>query len=221
MNGLKKSGVWPADISVFTDDDFRPSAPTDIRLPESSRPNNCDKFSTPQEVANQKQTYQNDDNTPPESIKTISESFLPNNENESIQPQCSWTPGITPEPAIATNISAFQTASPQLILPIPEIQQDEKRHSKKRGRTTILTSFPYLEELKTAKEERRIKEIKKVERAKRKLDSPKESDAAPAKKEEVLEKKKLTEKKLKNVAGSADPESDSDDSGAECSFNFQ
>lgn len=251
VNGFRKAGIWPPDMSVFTEDDFLPSAPTDIPLVDNTAPNN---IRATQENADEEEIGQTDDTDEP--LGTNPRTPSPNRENVPILPQCSWMSDVAPSPElIGTNSkapfkdgenisilpqcsgtqnvapksdvtakfrSSFPTASPEFVLPIPKVQQDKKRVSRKKGKTTILTSSPYLEELKRAKEETKIKEAKKIERAKRKVDLQEESGVATKesaqKRSKVQMKRRLPEKKaakpakiiINPEAGAGDSEDDAD-----------
>jgi hypothetical protein len=52
-----------------------------------------------------------------------------------------WTPPTT------AGTSSFPNLSPEDIFPLPKVSQEQKRLSRKRGKTAILTSSPYKEEL--------------------------------------------------------------------------
>lgn len=69
--------------------------------------------------------------------------------------------------------SNFQSASPENITPIPKVAQKNKRVSKNRGKSAVLTSSPYKEELLNAEKDK----IKKRP-AKRRLVIP-ETDSKP------------------------------------------
>ncbi|GJQ68424.1 hypothetical protein Trydic_g17011 [Trypoxylus dichotomus] len=51
LNGFKKTGTWTPDKTVFTDDDFLPSATTDIQLNDLRTNNN--------QVTNEEIDYRN------------------------------------------------------------------------------------------------------------------------------------------------------------------
>lgn len=75
--------------------------------------------------------------------------------------------------------STFPIESPENILPIPKVKQTEKRNSRKRGKTAILTESPYkndlqisLEAAKKNKEEKEKKRKEKNKLTKRQLFIP-------------------------------------------------
>lgn len=78
-------------------------------------------------------------------------------------------PLSNPENLDMPSCSNFQSNSPENILPIPKIAQKNKRVSKNRGKSTILTSSPYKEKLQNAENDK--KGVKKP--VKRRLAVPK------------------------------------------------
>lgn len=121
-------------------------------------------MSTKNEVVEEEQISQNDATT--EVIGTNSKTPASNGGHLRTLPHCSLMPNTVPNPSVTTNITSFPTVSPQDVLPIPKMEQNKKRTFRKRGKTVSLTSSPYLEELKKAKEETKSKPTKKVERVK-------------------------------------------------------
>jgi len=52
--------------------------------------------------------------------------------------------------------SSFENASPNDILPIPSVKRTEKRKQYRRGKTAIITSSPYKNEIENLKKPRKI-----------------------------------------------------------------
>lgn len=50
-------------------------------------------------------------------------------------------------PLLHNQQSTFPIELPKNILPIPKVKQTEKRNSRKRGKTAILTESPYKNDL--------------------------------------------------------------------------
>ncbi|XP_050512853.1 uncharacterized protein LOC126888549 [Diabrotica virgifera virgifera] len=203
------------NVNAFTEDDFLPSAPTDIQIEidDNLEPRNANDLSTTNEVAEEEQISQSDATT--ELIGTNSKTPASNGEHLPVLPQCSWMPDPVQIPSATSNLTSFPTASPQHVLPIPKVEQNKKRTSRKKGKTAILTLSPYFEELKKAKEETKTKAAKKVERVKRKVSFSK--DGSKATKEKVVKKKRvLLNKGLKDKTRDSDSSDTEDD--AECLY---
>ena len=181
IHGFTKTGVWPVNKDVFTDADFLPSETTDIENKENPAPINNNEEATP-------------------------EAEKP----EQKLPEPELARERTPEPKLPFDISkpgtskdtSFTFVTPEGIIPIPKIKETAKRISRKRGKTAILTSSPYKNELEESEQ------IKK-----QKL------------KGKVLVKKKLSNesqkrKNNKKVSTSAkkNDSSDSETSDAECFY---
>lgn len=88
--------------------------------------------------------------------------------NEQVTPETSKTPAPEPEPgcsfaskspirAVCRDLtSSFENVSPGDILPIPSVQRTEKRKQYRRGKTAVITSTSYKNELEN------LKKLKKV-----------------------------------------------------------
>ncbi|KAK5648134.1 hypothetical protein RI129_003026 [Pyrocoelia pectoralis] len=73
----------------------------------------------------------------------------------------------TPEPQPGSSKesdTSFEFVSPKVIIAVPKINQSKKRVSRKRGKTTILTSSPYQKELELAQEKSQSIKVKSVKR---------------------------------------------------------
>ncbi|XP_050503508.1 PHD finger protein 13-like [Diabrotica virgifera virgifera] len=184
-----------------------------IEIDDNLEPRNANDLSTTNEVAEEEQISQNDATT--ELIGTNSKTPASNGEHLPVLPQCSWMPDHVQIPSAISNPTSFPTASPQHVLPIPKVEHNKKRTSRKKGKTAILTLSPYFEELKKAKEETKTKAAKKVERVKRKVSFSK--DGSKATKEKVVKKKRvLLNKGLKVKTRDSDSSDTEDD--AECLY---
>ncbi|KAH1009007.1 hypothetical protein HUJ04_001435 [Dendroctonus ponderosae] len=70
-------------------------------------------------------------------------------------PQCSCMHDSSNAPIKTPGSSSFQLLSPEVIMPIPKVKTAVKRVQRKRGKTAILTSPPYQNELTEAMENKR------------------------------------------------------------------
>ncbi|KAG5875613.1 hypothetical protein JTB14_003871 [Gonioctena quinquepunctata] len=102
---------------------------TDIQIVDSETSTN--------QVINEEVNEQNSEIVHPEVI-----SEKTSDTNTSNQPQCSCMPDVTKES------TSFPTASPKDVLAIPKVQQNKRRTSRTKGKTTIVSSSPYLQEFK-------------------------------------------------------------------------
>lgn len=151
VNGFRKCGIWPVDNNVFTDVDFLAAKTTDIQRPTDSeetvsdlanRPNKCSVPHSPGQASNI------DLNLAIPS--TSKESFIPltKDASKSQDIQICQPSG-----------SSFNTTSPKMITPVPQVSQQIKRVSRKRGKTVILTSSPYKMELVEAEKGKQKKQV--------------------------------------------------------------
>ena len=131
IHGFTKTGVWPVNKDVFTDADFLPSETTDIENKDNPAPINNNEEATP-EAEKPEQTL----------------------------PGQGLARERTPEPRLPFDISkpgtskdtSFTFVTPEGIIPIPKIKETAKRISRKRGKTAILTSSPYKNELEESEQ---------------------------------------------------------------------
>lgn len=152
INGFKKTGVWPVDRNVFTADNFLPADTTDI-LPASE------------------QNSENTEHPENNNVEPSTSNVAPMASNAPLSP--------LPGPSQERKVSSFSTCSPEQVLAIPKINQINKRKSRKRGKTAILTSSPYKADLKACLE----KKIVKTKKGAKKLCES--SSLTPAKKTKV------------------------------------
>ncbi|CAG4968026.1 unnamed protein product [Parnassius apollo] len=67
------------------------------------------------------------------------------------EPGCSYSPKPAIRAACRDLTSSFENASPSDILPIPSVQRTKNRKQNRRGKTAIITSTPYKNELENLK----------------------------------------------------------------------
>lgn len=151
MKGFEATGIWPPNKNVFSDDDFLPSVVTDIVL-SSEKENEVNK-----EITNKHSNLETPNSLNPDVLN---------------RPQCSWMPDNQP--------STFPVESPEDVLPIPKVKQIEKKNSRKRGKTVILTESPYKNEMQMS-----LKIAQKKKRRKRKKKQRKKRDT----KEKIISEK--------------------------------
>ncbi|KAJ8967108.1 hypothetical protein NQ317_006989 [Molorchus minor] len=142
LKGFEKTGIWPTNEGIFTDDDFLPAETTNIP------------------IENEIQTCPIPSDNPTKNNET-------QNPQPEPQPQCSWMPDSPNALIRRPSISSFPALSPEIAMPVPKLKTGFKRVQRKRGKTTILTESPYKAELTEAieksKEEGRTKRKSKQE----------------------------------------------------------
>lgn len=144
LKGFEKTGIWPTNEGVFTDDDFLPAEATNIPIAETQVLPTNDSFNSP--------------STPPPKVP------LENSNQNNPLPQCSWMPDTPNAPIKKPSTSSFPALSPEIVMPIPQIKATVKRVQRKRGKTAILTESPYKAELTEAIE--RTKKVKEAQKNK-------------------------------------------------------
>uniref|UniRef100_A0A1B6L3T1 HTH CENPB-type domain-containing protein n=1 Tax=Graphocephala atropunctata TaxID=36148 RepID=A0A1B6L3T1_9HEMI len=226
IKGFVETGIWPTDPNVFTDADFLPAATTDIQLDDKDYPSEVPDQGSDVAVPEKSST-----STTQQAIEPPSKKAKPSLDmNLHSRPGCSWMPDepiFTPQ--TKENTSAFHSASPEILIPIPLIKQNVKRTNRKRGKTVVLTDSPYKNELKEAiaekariekekerkKKEREMKAMSKGKLVAKRLFETKGTIAKPGKKIKVkVEKRKQTE----NKSTDSDSDSNEEEDDAECLY---
>lgn len=146
INSFKKTGIFPFNDNVFEDSDFMPAETTHIPItempPESLNSPTIIPFnSDPKNNGPLVELLENLPNTL-EDIRNI------NLDINNVQPSCSNTPQMK-----VSDGTVFEHVSPKDVMPIPHRSNEEnsipKRKSLNRGKTVVLTSSPYKNELET------------------------------------------------------------------------
>lgn len=161
LNGFEKTGIWPVNPNIFTDIDFLPSMTTDIQLETSpaahpddirSKSNNNTRGDNLQDILEEISVISEKVTEPLQDITKV-------NKNDQNTSGCSW---MTNSPARGTekHSSSFICVSPKDVIPLPKVQSGQKRATRKRGKSVVLTSSPYKAELEVA--------VEKIEKAKKK-----------------------------------------------------
>ncbi|XP_069681190.1 uncharacterized protein [Periplaneta americana] len=138
-NAFLKTGIFPLDQDIFPDWMFQPAETTNINPPLK------------------KADVQSSGSTE-SSNQTLTVPSTPEEANETLSIASTSGSSQSDSPIPAT--SAFQV-SPQELKPIPRAERKEESTKRRRGKTAILTSSPYKEEL--------ISSMKNGKTAKRKL----------------------------------------------------
>lgn len=152
MNGFKKTGIWPCDRNVFTDVDFAPAETTNRPPPEEAdeEPITNNANIDPECLPADNETITNKKTSDPRNLPGCSKWInrerprspvvSPQRDEEHISPEA--TPKSYPEHSTPEKIF-----SPEDIMPIPVELSKKERPNRKRGKSVILTSTPYKDEL--------------------------------------------------------------------------
>lgn len=213
INGFRKTGIWPVNASVFSDADFLPSAATEVedesavdcQAEPSNNISDVRKGNSNNNSCTAIEQHRSDNNTSP--IFLTSKATIP--VGEKTPEKIETNSAIEPQPSTSRmNDSSFPLSSPTAIIPIPQTRQTVKRVRRKKGKTVILTSTPYKDELEESVEAKNKKTLRQIA-VKRKIEDPGGSKKT----------KKGNKKKSKLIA--KDDSSDSEvshDSDAECLY---
>ncbi|KAJ8975688.1 hypothetical protein NQ317_001790 [Molorchus minor] len=150
LKGFEKTGIWPTNEGIFTDDDFLPAETTNIP------------------IENEIQTCPIPSDNPTKNNET-------QNPQPEPQPQCSWMPDSPNALIRRPSISSFPALSPEIAMPVPKLKTGFNRVQRKRGKTTILTESPYKAELTEAIEKAKKKDAQK-EKVKKNLSGQKQKN---------------------------------------------
>ncbi|XP_018578256.1 uncharacterized protein LOC108916477 [Anoplophora glabripennis] len=215
MKGFEKTGIWPLDMSVFTEDDFLPSAPTDIDIvprPPMTAEDELDSITQPKNPTTE--ALPPSPSLTASTLPIVTVASTPNKPiQERSQPGCSRDTGIAIEPATP---SSFVLASPESVLAVPKVSsQKQRKVNRKRGKAEILTDSPYKNELNESLQLiKRKKEEKEIKAATRNLKfSSNVNGKTTAKKSTMTSKKNIAAKQYEE-----DESESSDSSDAECLY---
>lgn len=195
-SGFRKTGIRPYDPHVFTEIDFAPAELTErappinstAPAPSTSNINLYDNTVVPILSSREMTTSE-----PPASTSVRDETFA---SNETLFSQ-----------QIISGVSSVGLISPQEILPLPKVvPKQSSRGQRKRGKTAVITSSPYINELKDSQTPCRVKSPKKV---KKDLFSKKASVFCKDTKTDT--RSALSKKTFKQVSSSSSESYDSDD----------
>ncbi|CAH1963744.1 unnamed protein product [Acanthoscelides obtectus] len=143
INGFRKCGVEPMDRHVFKDYDFVPADTTDNILLEQKLQQN--------EANNENETPERVESP---SILQVTPPTLDQEENINVT-----LPVTSPilNPYIDLQPSTSFAVAPEDLFPIPKALAKIRKINRKRGRTAILTSSPYKNELPEEKTQQQQK----------------------------------------------------------------
>ncbi|KAJ4437235.1 hypothetical protein ANN_17370 [Periplaneta americana] len=123
LKGFEKTGIWPTNINVFSDDDFLPAATTDIQIADR------ELSAMNQEILEIERT----NNIPivPSSVRPVE---LTTSVDE-LKPLCSWMPDTPTHRPNSLN-SSFPSLSPENAMPVPKVKIGQRRIGRKRGKNS-------------------------------------------------------------------------------------
>lgn len=162
INGFRKTGIWPINPDIFGDEDFLPADTTDLPM---------DDVIVPQSSLNQESQPQ------PLAMHNPTQSST----GSLTQPNIEQTP-VSPSPGPSTMLqlcatpppgTSFHVMLPLDIMPKPKARV-QKRVTRKRGKTALITSSPYKKDIEEAQirkpvaneKQGRKKKTKKIEKNK-------------------------------------------------------
>lgn len=194
IKGFEKTGIWPVNMDVFTDEDFLPSATTDITIdqPESVAPNPEAPVVTPSLTP--VCTDKNSTATSSESQQQQLKNIFPSNTVSNVSME-------TPLPS-----SQFPNVSPHNVLAVPQVEMKQKRKTnRKKGKAAILTDSPYKLQLQESICKAKKQKESKEERARKKLlFNASKRKSTTQKKLVKLERKKTIKKEVQTEEEMAD-----------------
>ncbi|KAF5288094.1 hypothetical protein FQA39_LY15519 [Lamprigera yunnana] len=180
-SGFKKTSICLYDLHVFTEVDFAPAELTEREIPTNSI------------TAASSESIELVEDTP-----TLSTSARIDTPPPSTS-ACILKDALVGLQAPST-ISSGNLISPKEILPLPKVVPKQSvRGSRKRGKTVIVTSSPYMKELKDCQTQRCVKPPKQV-----KKDLFAE---VPTSSKNCTQNRKLSSKSVKKDARSSSSES--------------
>lgn len=167
MSAFKKTGIFPTDRHVFTEEMFAAALPTDFPLPAAL----TQIIETPEITANSEVTPQAENNS------NLQNSERPQQERfertPSPQPSASGVQQTSQSTSsLQLPISDIQQIprdtyiSPEALRPYPKVTSKKSDAQRKRntGKAAILTSTPYKEELSESEQKKRIREAGRIKK---------------------------------------------------------
>ncbi|CAH2094366.1 unnamed protein product [Euphydryas editha] len=189
VNGFRKCGIWPYNPNVFSETDFAPSLTTEIQL-------NDGQTSTKREVLQARSFSQISDTVATKTADNAA-TFSRDVIDYSFPGCSHWSPrlviqesapyktkdqpetsqaernhydqqmhSLQPPNACDKSDSSFVLTSPKQLFPLP-LTKKSSRVSKKRGKTAIITSSPYKQEIEIIAQKKKTqnKKFKKNSRS--------------------------------------------------------
>ncbi|XP_030754783.1 uncharacterized protein LOC115881449 [Sitophilus oryzae] len=151
INGFRKTGIWPVDRNIFVDVDFLPADVTDVPIEQ-------DQSLTTDTPEDENESYSAKlPSNAHVNLDTLTTREKPSPPSTPPQMTPSASNPVTALPGSSTSLgscspipcpsTSFNKFSPTQAFPFPKAPA-KKRVSKRRGKTAIITSSLYKDELK-------------------------------------------------------------------------
>ncbi|CAG9820387.1 unnamed protein product [Phaedon cochleariae] len=181
MSGFEKTGIWPLNPHIFPEEAYAASETTNRHASTNNEPT-TDDDDIPLVLLKRAAEHENKGGATPSCSKGVEQSnkeapscFYTKDVVLHAVPSCSSEvvveaiPGCFSEllPAIVEEIpsTSNRMCTPSDIIPVPQIKTNQERKiSRNRGKTAVLTSSPYLKELKEKNDVTPKKSIKTIKR---------------------------------------------------------
>lgn len=230
VNGFRKTGIQPLNPEIFEDWMFEPAETTNmpaknLEVGPFEENKRCTPARTPspipqnqvaceeeEEARHNTENIGNSLRTPSPHLVTPQKSHQPLAGKENTPPSVSCTKfygNVTP--SCSYTITKFQV-TPEQIVPLPHAERKMNAKDKRRGKTAVLTSTPYKEELETSIAKPPIKKPKLNLDETQKVGNNKGKNKIT----NVLLTKKKEKKERKKRDSSSEEEEDNDESCIYC-----
>lgn len=161
VNAFKTCGIVPLDPAVFTDEDFAPSAVTDIDLSNNDLFSDQPSTSIEQTISNQPPNFTNISNRPSTSSNSIESSRSTNSLFCNLPTNDLSSDSESDSPLSSLNTIPQGCVSPSDIRPLPKRKEQQQRR-KKGQKSEIITNSPFKSILEAKAEDMKKKTSKKV-----------------------------------------------------------
>ncbi|KAK9870093.1 hypothetical protein WA026_006187 [Henosepilachna vigintioctopunctata] len=181
INAFKKCGIWPFNQNNFTDSDFLAASTTDIPLTN----NEPETASSTAEIQQPLQPPLEENPLEPV-LTAISTHLYQKTPISEPQPRPSMqdenSVSRSPIRRVCRDLTTFfPNASPKDILPIPTVEQrNQTRKKYRRGKTVVLISTPYKNELAEREQLKRTKKCSNMNDPRLKKNSKKQKKTQKA-----------------------------------------
>lgn len=167
MSAFKKTGIFPIDRHVFTEEMFAAALPTDFPLPAAS----TQIIETPEITASSEVTPQAENNSNLQnSERPQQERFertpSPQPSTSGVQQTSQSTSSLQLHMSDIQQIPRDTYISPEALRPYPKVtsKKSDAQRKRKTGKAAILTSTPYKEELSESEQKKRIQEAGRIKK---------------------------------------------------------